>query len=241
MKLKVGGKAAQHFPVLSADCWHWNNTEGRHISAVKRSDWALLPVVLGSHRCFPGFWLPGIQVASLLYCHLRGLLIKKIKYNKSFCLFLWLSLAVYVISVSRNWQILWGVLKRNKIYFGKTLWHGPEVVANRNVCSWSTTDLHAGPCAPRWEYLHHSRLRYQQKNVSKFGDWHHHCSASALHGAEIKVAHVKGGLITVLPATPRTSTLVEGPASLIIYEPVNWASRDVFDSIISAFINSFST
>lgn len=78
-------KTAQCFPVSSADCWHWNNREGRHISAVEWSGCALLPFILGSHRFFPGYWLPGIQIASLLYCHLRGLLMKKIYPSVCLC------------------------------------------------------------------------------------------------------------------------------------------------------------
>lgn len=67
-----------------------------------------------------------------------------------------------------------------------------------------------------------------QKNVSRLGDWHHRCPASALRGAGVKVALVKAGLTTALPSTPRTSTPAEGPAPLGMYEPVNWVSRDIF-------------
>ena len=141
---------------------------------------------------------------------------------------MWLSLAVYMISVSRNWQILWRVLHRNKIYFGEPRQHGPEVVAHRNVCSWSTSDLHIGPCALNRQGGSTSitqGLEANQTNVSKSGDWHHQCSASALYGAGMKVALVKAGLTTALPGPSRTSIPAERPAPLGMYEPINSACK----------------
>lgn len=56
-KLKLGGKAAQRFPVLPADCWHWNKAEGRHVC---RSELWLgaAPIPFGDPLPFSWFLTP---------------------------------------------------------------------------------------------------------------------------------------------------------------------------------------
>lgn len=144
-----------------------------------------------------------------------------------------------MISVSRTGQILWGALNRNKICFEKALWHGP-VAAHRTVCF--LEDFHAGPHTLNSQGGSISitpGLGANQKNVSKFGHWHHQYSVSALCRVGMKVALVKAGLRAISLLLPGLH-FGEG-VSISGNESINWASRDIFSRTISVFISYFST
>lgn len=67
-ELKLGFKAF----LQPADCGQqklrncWNSAEEKWIPTT--SDWELLPFISENHHCLPGFWHPGIQISSLLWC-----------------------------------------------------------------------------------------------------------------------------------------------------------------------------
>lgn len=150
----------KHFWVLPADCgqqklWNcWNSAEEKWIPTT--SDWELLPFISENHHCLPGFWHPGIQISSLLWC-LRDNNSWK-KENPSvygvrpcFC----------IISISRNWQV-----NRNKTCFEETLWHGEELWHTGLSVSWrifmlDLTTSHSEQ--PRWQNLHHPQLKCQSE------------------------------------------------------------------------------